>query len=134
MPSARVSPTVALAAAVLLITAVAAIPHGNALAASIGPVTGAMTAAEFAVQCQHPGQKSNPKERLRVCVEFIDAAIQAVGLANRHESCLKDLAERADPASLMEVVFYVAMQPAERRRSITAVVREAVLLAAKSCR
>lgn len=102
--------------------------------AQIPVISGDMTVNAYAVQCQHPAMKSQPAERLRVCVDYINAVKQSVGAATRTPECWQDLEKHAMPGAIQDVLFYLATQPEERRRALAPSTRDVVLLAAKRCR
>lgn len=92
------------------------------------------TVNDFALQCQHPGMKSEPSQRIKMCINYIDSAKQQVGELKRTPECWKSLDDKASPMAVSDVMFYLAAQPDERLVMAKKALSEIIIIAAPECK
>lgn len=108
----------------------------NASEQLLKPFTQASTVNDFALECQHPAKKSNGPERNKLCVRYVNAAVQQVALAKKAPECWAAIDEgQAAPGPIMDVLFYLAAQPIERDRKLASALKSVITdVAVKACK
>lgn len=90
------------------------------------------TVSDFAIQCQHPGHKSNAKERIRECSDLISREVQAIGSRKKTPECWASL-DNVSPGAISDVIFHLATAPDGMHKSYRFIAREAILTSAQEC-
>lgn len=83
----------------------------SALAADgFRPLTEKSTVNDFALQCQHPGLKSNPDQRITACADELRRAREKVGNKKRSHECWTQL-EKVSFIPIFDAMFSLAATP-----------------------
>lgn len=102
------------------------------VSASADALTANSTVSEFALQCQHPALKSNPDQRIALCVDQVKQARERVASKKGTYECWKQL-DSLSFLPIFDAMFYLAISTKDAKNPSGSALEEVFVISAPSC-